>query len=89
MGVEGAKDSIPKVTKTNKENCRLYSNWDSIIIDDFYQKNASKHFEKLPPIEQFKWIMEFITFMSYLFHLKYSKYPENIVNIDFERNISF
>ena len=27
--------------------------------------------------------------ISYLFHLKYSKYPENIVNIDFERNISF
>ena len=28
-------------------------------------------------------------YITYLLHLEYSKYPENIVNIDFERNISF
>jgi len=63
VGVEGEKEKIPKVTRLNKEYCRTYSNWNIINIDDFYQINESRHFEKLPPIEQFKWIMEFITFM--------------------------
>jgi len=33
--------------------------------------------------------IDFSAIISYLFHLKYSKYSENFVNIDFERNIIF